>query len=63
MHDGSAIELKHETGRQQRSRPYCVLAPRGIEILRASGFDAQQLEEGFPEWRLAGFPVEAARAQ
>jgi rhodanese-related sulfurtransferase len=38
--------------------PYCVLAPEALAILRASGFAARRLEEGFPEWRLAGLPVE-----
>ncbi len=37
--------------------PYCVLAPRALEILRENGFRARRLEEGFPEWRLAGLPV------
>jgi rhodanese-related sulfurtransferase/DNA-binding transcriptional ArsR family regulator len=40
--------------------PYCVLAPQAIEILRRAGFHARRLEEGLPEWRLAGLPVEAA---
>ena len=37
--------------------PYCVLAPRGVALLRRYGFHARRLEDGFPEWRLAGFPV------
>jgi rhodanese-related sulfurtransferase len=37
--------------------PYCLLAPQALEILRAHGLRARRLEEGFPEWRLAGFPV------
>ena len=40
--------------------PYCVLAPQAIEALRRAGLRARRLEEGFPEWRLAGLPVEAA---
>lgn len=40
--------------------PYCVLAPQAIEILRRAGLRARRLGEGFPEWRLAGLPVEAA---
>lgn len=39
--------------------PYCVLAPHAVEILRAAGFRARRLAEGFPEWRLAGLPVAA----
>jgi rhodanese-related sulfurtransferase len=38
--------------------PYCVLAPEALGILRAAGFRARRLEDGFPEWRLAGLPVE-----
>lgn len=38
--------------------PYCVLAPEALTVLRASGFPARRLEDGFPEWRLAGMPVE-----
>jgi rhodanese-related sulfurtransferase/DNA-binding transcriptional ArsR family regulator len=37
--------------------PYCVLAPRGVALLRRHGFHARRLEDGFPEWRLAGLPV------
>ncbi len=39
--------------------PYCVLAPQAIEMLRRAGLQARRLQEGFPEWRLAGLPVEA----
>jgi rhodanese-related sulfurtransferase len=37
--------------------PYCVLAPLALEVLRTNGFRARRLEDGFPEWRLAGLPV------
>ena len=39
--------------------PYCLLAPRAVELLHANGFRARRLEEGFPEGRLAGLPVAA----
>ncbi len=39
--------------------PYCALAPRGVALLRRSGRRARRLEDGFPEWRLAGLPVAA----
>ncbi len=42
--------------------PYCVLAPQAIEILRRAGYRARRLEEGLPEWRLAGMPVEVGAA-
>jgi rhodanese-related sulfurtransferase/DNA-binding transcriptional ArsR family regulator len=38
--------------------PYCVYADRAVELLRASKRRARRLEEGFPEWRAAGFPIE-----
>ena len=37
--------------------PYCLLAPRAVELLRKHGFRARRLEDGLPEWRLAGLPV------
>ena len=37
--------------------PYCLLAPRAVELLCERGFDARRLDDGFPEWRLAGHPV------
>ncbi len=38
--------------------PYCFLALEALEILRREGYRARRLEEGVPEWRLLGFPVE-----
>jgi ArsR family transcriptional regulator len=40
--------------------PYCVLSAEAIEALRARGFRARRLEDGFLEWRAAGLAVEAA---
>lgn len=40
--------------------PYCILAPEAIEILHRAGLRARRLQEGLPEWRLAGLPVAAA---
>jgi rhodanese-related sulfurtransferase len=37
--------------------PYCVLSPEAIKILRDEGYNATRLEEGLPEWKEAGFPV------
>jgi rhodanese-related sulfurtransferase len=37
--------------------PYCLLAPQAVELLRERGFRARRLEDGLPEWRLAGLPV------
>ncbi len=37
--------------------PYCVMAPRGIALLRRHGYRVRRLEDGVGEWRLAGFAV------
>jgi len=41
--------------------PYCLLSVRAVEVLRARGFRAQRLADGFPEWREAGLPIESGR--
>lgn len=38
--------------------PYCVLAYEAVAVLREQGRPARRLEDGFPEWRAAGLPVE-----
>jgi rhodanese-related sulfurtransferase len=40
--------------------PYCVFADEAVMLLQQHGIRARRLTEGFPEWRAAGFPVEAA---
>ena len=37
---------------------YCVYADHAVTRLRARKRKAQRLSEGFPEWKLAGFPVQ-----
>jgi ArsR family transcriptional regulator len=37
---------------------YCVLSYEAVAELRRRGFKAFRLEEGYPEWRAAGLPVE-----
>lgn len=39
--------------------PYCVLSFEAVEMLRARGFKARRLEDGFPEWKAAGLAIEA----
>lgn len=39
--------------------PYCLLAYEAVVKLREKGYDARRLEDGFPEWRQAGLPVES----
>ena len=41
--------------------PYCVFADEAVAVLRDRGFHAARLSEGFPEWRLAGLPIEVSR--
>lgn len=38
--------------------PYCVLSFESVAILRKKGFTVRRLEDGLPEWRAAGLPVE-----
>lgn len=38
--------------------PYCVLADEAVALLRARGRNALRLEQGFPDWKAQGFPVE-----
>ncbi len=38
--------------------PYCVLSFEAVAALRARGFSARRFEEGYPEWKAAGLPVE-----
>ena len=39
--------------------PYCLLAYEAVQVLRKKGFKARRLEDGYPEWKSAGLPVEA----
>ena len=38
--------------------PYCILAFEAVARLRQQGIKARRLEGGFPEWKMAGLPVE-----
>jgi ArsR family transcriptional regulator len=40
--------------------PWCVLSFEAVAALRARGFEVRRLEDGLPEWRAAGLPVEVA---
>jgi rhodanese-related sulfurtransferase len=40
--------------------PYCVYAHEAVRRLQAAGRRARRLEDGWPEWRLAGLPREEA---
>lgn len=39
--------------------PHCVLAFEAVERLRSKGIEARRLQDGYPEWKAAGMPVEA----
>jgi rhodanese-related sulfurtransferase/DNA-binding transcriptional ArsR family regulator len=39
--------------------PYCLLSVDAVALLRQKGYKARRLEDGFPEWKAAGLPVEA----
>jgi rhodanese-related sulfurtransferase/DNA-binding transcriptional ArsR family regulator len=38
--------------------PFCVLSFEAVAQLRKHGFNARRLETGYPEWKVAGLPVE-----
>lgn len=58
-------QLEHRLAELPRGRevvaycrgPYCVLAVRAVELLRAKGFRALRLEDGVREWASRGLPV------
>lgn len=37
---------------------YCAFAPEAVRALRGAGMTASRLEEGFPQWRKSGLPIE-----
>ena len=61
-------ELPAALGRLPKSRdvvaycrgPYCVYADDAVRLLRARGYRARRLDDGFPEWRRAGHSVDTA---
>ncbi len=57
----SGIDRKREVVAYCRG-PYCVLSYEAVAALRARGFKARRLEDGLPEWRVAGLPVVTGRA-
>lgn len=38
--------------------PHCILAFDAVAQLREKGFQARRLEHGYPEWKIAGLPIE-----
>jgi len=39
--------------------PHCVLAFDAVARLREKGMTARRMEDGYPEWKTAGLPIEA----
>ncbi|MBI3707500.1 MAG: metalloregulator ArsR/SmtB family transcription factor [Proteobacteria bacterium] len=56
------LDPRHEIVAYCRG-PYCVLSYEAVAVLRAHGFKVRRLEDGLPEWRAAGLPVEAGVPQ
>jgi ArsR family transcriptional regulator len=40
--------------------PWCVLSFEAVALLRQRGHRARRLEDGFPEWKVAGLPIDAS---
>lgn len=40
--------------------PHCMLSFDAVEKLRQRGYAARRLEDGYPEWKAAGLPIETA---
>jgi rhodanese-related sulfurtransferase len=41
--------------------PHCILAFDAVARLREKGINARRLEDGYPEWKSAGLPVEESQ--
>src|SRR6516225_1498688 len=40
--------------------PWCVLSFEAVALLRQRGYRVRRLEDGFPEWKMAGLPIAPA---
>jgi rhodanese-related sulfurtransferase/DNA-binding transcriptional ArsR family regulator len=38
--------------------PFCLMSYEAVQLLRKRGIKARRLQDGMPEWRMAGLPVE-----
>ena len=43
--------------------PYCVFADEAVALLRTNGYHARRLEQGLPDWRDLGLPVEIGKGE
>lgn len=41
--------------------PYCLLSVEAVGALRKHGYSARRLDQGYPEWKSAGLPVDTPR--
>jgi len=55
----SELPCEHQIVAYRRG-PYRVLSFEAVAALHARGFNVRRLEEGSPEWKAAGLPIEAA---
>jgi len=59
-------ELEKHLGELEKDReiiaycrgPYCILSFEAVKRLRELGFSSRRLQNGFPEWKHAGLPIE-----
>jgi len=42
--------------------PYCAFAHEAVRLLERRGYSATRLQDGFPDWAAAGYPVEAVQS-
>ena len=42
--------------------PHCVLAFDAVARLREKGINARRMEDGYPEWKTAGLPIEESQS-
>ena len=42
--------------------PHCVLAFDAVAHLREKGINARRMEDGYPEWKTAGLPIEKSQS-
>jgi len=38
---------------------YCLFSYDAVQLLQEKGYTAQRLEEGYPEWKAAGYPTQS----
>jgi rhodanese-related sulfurtransferase/DNA-binding transcriptional ArsR family regulator len=43
--------------------PYCVFADEAVTLLRTNGYSAHRLEQGLPDWRALGLPIESGKGE